>query len=64
MLFQFFYTDMKSEGFVIKAEPVPAKVDALLGTWNNMLKRANRENSYIEQYHLGPRKTKGNKRES
>lgn len=64
MLFQFFYTDMKSERFVIKAEPVPAKVGALLGTWNNMLKRVNGENSYIEQYHLGPRKTKGSKRES
>lgn len=55
---------MKLEGFIIKAEPVPAKVGALLGTWNNMLKRVNGENSYIEQYHLGPRKTKGSKRES
>lgn len=62
MLFQFFYTNVKAERFVIKAEPVLAKVGALLGTWNTMLKGVNKQNSYIEQNHLEPRKTKGSKK--
>lgn len=53
---------MKAEGFVIKAEPVPAKVGAILGTCNNMLKGVNKQNSYVEQNHLGPSKTKGSKK--
>jgi len=64
MLFQFFYTDVKAEGFLIKAEPVSAKVDALLGTWNSMLKGVNKQNSYIEQNCLGPSKTKGSKKKT
>lgn len=62
MLLQFFYTDVKAEGFVIKAETVPAKVGALLGTWNNVLKGVNKQNNYIRQKLLGPSKTKGSKK--